>query len=164
MVIKYFMISTVNQDSNPELNCFSNWLNPYSMTSNTFTEIDCHWNKSSNTDALTGYIKTQIAELSIYIGKTQKGGRWFFEVTVLGGDHPLSELARLCKKNGWNAYDIQKSKYLDVNAPALIKITETDRKEYNEEFDNLLNGIPSKEKEDSQIKRNDRKPWWQFWT
>jgi hypothetical protein len=165
MVITYYIINTESEILNPDLYCFNNWLDPRLMTGAIFNDNDCDWNisDSSRDKVINGYYKTKLAELSLYIAKSQEAHAYIFEVTVLGGEHPLSEVARLCKANGWSAYDIHKSKYLNLNTPTVIRIEATDRKKYYEELDNLLNDIRPSEIHENNNNECGSKPWWKFW-
>jgi hypothetical protein len=39
-------------------------------------------------------------------------------VNVYGGEDPVAALVRLCKKHGWQAFDVSTESYLDLDNPA----------------------------------------------
>jgi hypothetical protein len=39
-------------------------------------------------------------------------------VNVYGGEDPVAALVRLCKKHGWQAFDVSTESYLDLDNPS----------------------------------------------
>jgi hypothetical protein len=68
-------------------------------------------------DPAFGILDSDEAVIEFNVGDEDEIGATVL-LNVYGGDDPVREVARLCKENGWQAYDIATENYLDLNNPS----------------------------------------------
>lgn len=56
-------------------------------------------------------------------------------LNVYGGEIPVQEIARLCKENGWQAYDIASESFMDLENPSTESWDnfDSEREQFDEE-------------------------------
>ena len=164
MVTEIYIINSKKELKNPNVCSFNEALSLISDIGKIFLDDDCNWSASDGIGNLTiyGYYKTDLAELKIYIAKINKSEPYILQLTVYGGKHPLAEVSRLCLKNGWTAYNLNTASYLDLNNPKLLNITSEDRERYNQNFNDLINGV-TLDYDENHEETHIAKKWWQFW-
>ena len=132
MVKEYFILNSKNQN----FNCFIDPNRVQAKVNEVFSIKKIMWTntQSSSGSFLQAFYETETAHVKIEIMKTKKELPYVFHLTVLGGGNPLSEVARLCKHNSWNAYDANVGEYLDLENAANLTITESDRQAFYDDY------------------------------
>ncbi len=167
MVKEYFILNSKNLN----FNCFSDPNQLENKVNEVFNIEKIKWTntQSSSGSFLQAFYETEAAHIKIEIMKTKKELPYVFHLTVLGGDNPLSEVARLCKHNSWNAYDANIGEYLDLENVSKLEITESDRQIFYDDYWDKFNEVQEEkelEKAIEEEKDNDtqqKKKWWKLW-
>lgn len=128
MVKEYFILNSKNLN----FNCFSDPNQTQAKVNEVFNIEKIKWTNTQSTSGsfLQAFYETETAHIKIEIMKTKKELPYVFHLTVLGGNNPLSEVARLCKHNSWNAYDVNIGEYLDLENAIKLEITESTNKPF----------------------------------
>lgn len=159
MVKEYYIVKCDEQITDPDFFCFKSPLDLAEEIYNVFNDPKCKWSNKQLGDGLhlTGEYNSELALLDLLIMKPKKDKPYIFQLTVLGGTNPLQEVARLCKGNKWNAFEIKTSEYLNLENPPLIRITKKDKSDYYDSLTDIqINNVINKQK-----KGNTK--WWIFW-
>ncbi len=68
-------------------------------------------------DPSIGIVDSDAAVMEFDLGDEEEIGSTVL-VNVYGGEEPVEEIARLCKENHWQAYDIATESFLDLDNPS----------------------------------------------
>ena len=130
MVTEYLILNLKSKNLNPDFYCFGNPLDTKNKISKVFLIDNCKWTESKSTNGicLQAFYETELAYIKIEILKPKMEFPYIFQLTVLGGTHPLYEVARLCKLNSWKAYDGKTSKYLNLENQPKLEINDSKKK------------------------------------
>lgn len=106
---------------------------------NSFLEIDF-------TDTSFGQLENQLAIIEFNLGSEDEMSSNFM-LHVRGGENPTGEIARMCKENEWQAFDISEGNYIDTDAP---------QSDSFERWNNYKDYV-------IRQSSHDKKSWWKFW-
>jgi hypothetical protein len=72
--------------------------------------------ESDWSDPTIGIVDSDLAVMEFEVGDEEEIGATVL-VNIYGGENPVEEIARLCKENQWQAYDIASESYIDLDTP-----------------------------------------------
>ena len=167
MVKEYFILNSKNQN----FNCFIDPNQVQAKVNEVFSIEKIMWTntQSSSESFLQAFYETETAHIKIEIMKIKKELPYVFHLTVLGGGNPLSEVARLCKHNSWNAYDANVGEYLDLENAANLTITESDRQAFYDDYWDKFNEVQEEKEIEKALEKEkhntvqQKKKWCKFW-
>jgi len=120
------------------------WAN-FKSRQSVIENIQKTFSESNWDDPSWGILDNEKAVIEFNTGDKEEMDNTFM-VHVRSGKDPTGEIAKLCRQNGWIAYDISGEQFIDKNQP-----TTESFKQWESYRDHVVSNATGK------------KPWWKWW-